>query len=51
MTRTKGKNASGDEAERLIAESERRRKARIAKVRAMQAELQKEREEEKGEDK
>lgn len=39
MTRTRGKNASGDEAERLIAESERRRKARIAKVRALQAEL------------
>ena len=51
MTRTKGKNASGDEAERLIAESERRRKARIAKVRAIQAELQKDREAEKGEDK
>ena len=51
MTRTKGKNAAGDEAERLIAESERRRKARIAKVRALQAELAKEREEEKGENK
>ena len=51
MTRTKGKNNSGDEAERLIAESERRRKARIAKVRALQAELAKEREEEKGENK
>ena len=42
MTRTRGKNSSGDEAERLIVESERRRKARIAKVRALQAEIEKE---------
>lgn len=46
MTRTKGKNTPGDEAERLLAENERRRKARIAKVRAMQAELEKEKREE-----
>ncbi len=46
MTRTKGKNTAGDEAERLLAENERRRKARIAKVRAMQAELAKAKSEE-----
>ena len=32
MTRTKGKNTATDEATRLIAESERRRKARLAKM-------------------
>ncbi len=32
MTRTKGKNTATDEATRLIAESERRRKARLAKT-------------------
>ena len=32
MTRTKGKNSATDEAARLIAESERRRAARIAKT-------------------
>ncbi len=46
MTRTRGKNTAGDEAERLLAENERRRKARIAKVRAMQAELEKEKRDE-----
>ena len=33
MTRTKGKNTSGDIAAQLIAEAERRRAAKIAKVR------------------
>lgn len=34
MTRTKGKNTSGDIAAQLIAEAERRRAAKIAKARA-----------------
>ena len=46
MTRTKGKNNAGDEAERLLAENERRRQARIAKVRALQAEIMKEKKDE-----
>jgi hypothetical protein len=38
MTRTKGKNSATDEAARLIAESERRRAARIAKARTKKSE-------------
>ena len=38
MTRTKGKNSATDEAARLIAESERRRMARIAKARTKKSE-------------
>lgn len=38
MTRTKGKNSATDEAARLIAESERRRTARIAKARTKKSE-------------
>ncbi|MBQ8322905.1 MAG: crossover junction endodeoxyribonuclease RuvC [Clostridia bacterium] len=38
MTRTKGKNSATDEAARLIAESERRRAARIAKAKTKKSE-------------
>ncbi|MBQ7924226.1 MAG: crossover junction endodeoxyribonuclease RuvC [Clostridia bacterium] len=38
MTRTKGKNTSGDMGAQLIAEAERRRAAKIAQARAKQAE-------------
>ena len=38
MTRTKGKNTGGDAAAQLIAESERRRAAKIAKAKAKAAE-------------
>lgn len=40
MTRTKGKNTSGDAAAQLIAEMERRRVARIKREEAKRAELQ-----------
>ena len=40
MTRTKGKNASGDAAAQLIAEMERRRVARIKREEAKRAEMQ-----------
>ncbi len=38
MTRTKGKNTGGDAAAQLIAEAERRRAARIAKIKALRKE-------------
>ena len=40
MTRTKGKNTSGDAAAQLIAEMERRRVARIKREEAKRAEMQ-----------
>ena len=40
MTRTKGKNTSGDAATQLIAEMERRRVARIKREEAKRAEMQ-----------
>ncbi len=45
MTRTKGKNTDGDAAAQLIAEAERRRAARLAKIKAVKEAARKESEE------
>ena len=42
MTRTKGKNTDGDAAAQLIAEAERRRAARLAKIKAVKEAARKE---------